>query len=333
VACKIAAALVVCVVEMAGSVIEVLAVYVETKASGPMTELLLGTTMLTDMTVLTLFAISTNIAIQACPLSHHSASTAAAIASVFISIVLWLIGGFLLAAVLQFYLKIPKLGLGIKPILIIITAFAVYESLLLLNDEIPTWSLDWGTINVDPLIVCMIASTVVNNFSDRREQFAEALHALTPWVMPAFFTVVGATLEIDVIADYIVIVPLLFCLRFVALATGTKVATQQLSLDNNICQHLWMTVQSQSGVTLGLLSRLGQGLISRQPWAKVVVAVITGGVVINQLIGPAMCRYGIRSAGESHEEEAEHSTKGMTGEESDLKRTAKTVSKSTSMIQ
>lgn len=335
--CKIAAALTICVVEMAGSVIEVLAVYLETNAKGPMTELLLGTTMLTDMAVLTMFAIATNISIKACPLSDVNISMPATILSVFASITLWLIGGLLLAAVLHCYLMLPEFGLGIKPVLILGTAFALYESLMLLNDAIPDWSLNWGTINVDPLIVCMAAATIVNNFSSRRERFAAALHTLTPWLMPAFFTFVGATLDLKVIADNIVVVPLLFCFRFVTLAMGTRIATQQMALETNISQNLWMTIQSQSGVTLGLLTRLGQGQIGKQPWADIATAVITGGVVINQLVGPALCRYGIRSAGESHEGESKGEregevTKGPVEEEGDLQRTARKIARSTSFI-
>eukprot|EP00930_Biecheleria_cincta_P015620 TRINITY_DN12965_c0_g1_i2.p1 TRINITY_DN12965_c0_g1~~TRINITY_DN12965_c0_g1_i2.p1 ORF type:complete len:446 (-),score=52.13 TRINITY_DN12965_c0_g1_i2:33-1370(-) len=337
VSCKIAAAFTICVVEMAGSVIEVLAIYLETKAKGPMTELLLGTTMLTDMTVLTMFAIATNVSIKACPLSSAQISLAATMLSVFASIALWLVGGLLLAAVLQCYLMLPEFGLGLKPALILGTAFALYESMLQLNDVIPELSVNWGTINVDPLIVCMVAATIVNNISDRRERFAEALHALTPWLMPAFFTFVGATLDLNVIADNVAVVPLLFAMRFVALATGTRVATQQMSLDANITQHLWMTIQSQSGVTLGLLTRLGQGQIGQQPWAKTVTAVITGGVVINQLIGPALCRYGIRSAGESHEGDSKEvqegeMAKGTVEEGGDLQTIVRRVSRSTSLL-
>lgn len=337
--CKLAAAVTICVVEMAGSVIEVLAVYMETKAEGPMTELLLGITMLTDMIVLVMFAIATNISIKACPLSRTQLPITAAILSVFFSIILWIVGGLLLAAVLQCYLMLPELGLGLKPALILGTAYALYESLMVLNDTIPDWSSTWQTINVEPLIICMIAATIVNNFSGRRERFAEALHALTPWLMPAFFTIVGATLDLNAVADNIVVVPLLFSLRFIALATGARLSTQQMSLDANVSQHLWMTIQSQSGVTLGLLTKLGQGQIGKQPWSKIVTAVITGGVCINQLIGPVLCRYGIRSAGESHEEaeeskdgEVQNMAKGVNKEESDLQRTARMVSRSTSFL-
>lgn len=338
--CKIAAALVICVVEMAGSVIEVLAVYLETRAKGPMTELLLGMTMLGDMVVLTLFAIATSVAVKACPLPHAQAvSLEAAMASVLISIGLWLLGGLLLAALLQGYLMLPEVGLGFKPALILGTAFIIYESLMMLNDAIPEWSVNWGTINVDPLIICMISASIVNNFSDRREKLAEALQALTPWIMPAFFTFTGATLDLYVIAENAVAVPLLFSLRFVALACGTRLATQQLSLEPNISQHLWMTIQSQSGVTLGLLARLAQGQMAKQPWSEVVKAVITGGVCINQLVGPALCRYGIRSAGESHEEEDEGqgreeqtAEKGGSEEESGLRRTVTMVRRATSFL-
>mmetsp|Transcript_104271 Transcript_104271/g.283265 ORF Transcript_104271/g.283265 Transcript_104271/m.283265 type:complete len:178 (+) Transcript_104271:2-535(+) len=66
-----------------------------------------------------------------------------------------------------------------------------------------------------------------------------------------------------------------------------------------------MTLQSQSGVTLGLVAQMQMGLMGEQEWAKGTAAIITGCVVINQLVGPTLCRHGIRSAGESRAEEDE----------------------------
>jgi hypothetical protein len=330
VVCRLAAALLVCVVEMAGSVIEVLAIYFETKAKGPMTEILLGMTMLTDMVVLVLFAVSCNIVLMTCPLSGAAVQIGPAILSVFISIALWLICGVLLSGVLLCYLYLPEFGVGLKTLLIITTAYGVYVGLLNLNVLIPTMTVEWGTINIDPLIVCMVAAGIVNNLTSKRQRFAQALHSLTPWIMPAFFTVVGATLNLNAIRQSILIVPLLFGLRLISTGLGTNAATRNMCLDDNICNHLWMCVQPQSGVTIGLLAQMKTGAISQQPWSANVVAVITGGVVINQILGNAMCRFGIRHAGESHEDDDAEDK--ISKVRSDLHRMAKRVTKSTSFI-
>merc|ERR1711933_641093 len=39
--------------------------------------------------------------------------------------------------------------------------------------------------------------------------------------------------------------------------------------------------------------------VGRQPWAQGAAALVIGCVVLNQLVGPTLCRFGIRSAGEA----------------------------------
>mmetsp|Transcript_112683 Transcript_112683/g.297597 ORF Transcript_112683/g.297597 Transcript_112683/m.297597 type:complete len:178 (+) Transcript_112683:2-535(+) len=63
-----------------------------------------------------------------------------------------------------------------------------------------------------------------------------------------------------------------------------------------------MTLQSQSGVTLGLVAQMQIGLVGQRPWARGAAAIVTGCVVLNQLVGPTLCRFGIRSAGEATDE-------------------------------
>merc|ERR1719359_1751804 len=80
--CQWSAALMVAVVQCAGSVIEVLGIYYETQGQaalegrppGPVTQLMIGTTMLLDMIVLVCFAITQNIVVAACPLDEDSDS-------------------------------------------------------------------------------------------------------------------------------------------------------------------------------------------------------------------------------------------------------------------
>lgn len=48
------------------------------------------------------------------------------------------------------------------------------------------------------------------------------------------------------------------------------------------------------------------GRVGLQPWSNDVAAIITGCVVVNQLVGPTLCRFGIRSAGEAREDSEEH---------------------------
>jgi len=123
--------------------------------------------------------------------------------------------------------------------------------------------------------------------------------------MPPFFTIAGATLDVEAIVANWKAPPVLFTIRFVSLAVGSYLASSVQVKNATTKKYLWMTLQSQSGVTLGLVAQMQMGLMGEQEWAKGTAAIVTGCVVINQLVGPTLCRQGIRRAGESREEEDE----------------------------
>jgi len=208
--------------------------------------------------------------------------------------------------VIQLFIMIPDLGLKmnlLKPALVVVTGGMSYFGLLRLNVAIPHLVPSWSLVRVDPLLVCMIAALWANHVSPQRDSFREILHDLAPLVMPPFFTVAGATLDLQTIRRHIIAVPVLFSIRFIALALGSLLASLMVGHTPIVRNHLWMTLQSQSGVTLGLVAQMQLGLVGRQPWAKGTAAIITGCVVLNQLMGPTLCRFGIRNSGEAQSED------------------------------
>jgi Kef-type K+ transport system membrane component KefB len=325
--CRWSAALMVAVVQLAGSVIEVLGIYYETQGQaasegrppGPVTQLMIGTTMLLDMIVLVFFAITQNIVVAACPLEEDEhapslvtgagASGVLSVGMVFGSVFLWVTLGVALGCLLWAILLLPKVDERqwtmetVKSTLIVVTAGASYFAMLKLNQAIPRISPDLQLLRVDPLLVCMIAASFVIHKTDQRNQLREILSGLAPVVMPPFFTVAGASLELGAIMQNAFAVPLLFGLRFVALAVGSYGAAVHAGQDEKIRKHVWMTLQSQSGVTLGLVAQMRMGLVGKRPWAPDTAALITGCVVLNQLVGPTLCRKGIQMAGEATDEE------------------------------
>jgi len=304
--CRWSAAWLVAVVQWAGSVIEVLAIFHETKGKGPVTTLMIGTTMLLDMIVLVFFAIGQNVVVAACPLEGVTPSILVSMFSVLGSILLWVLFGVLLGCLLQVYMKMPALGRQLnllKPLLILSTGWAAYFGLLKFNIVLPKQVPALGLFRVDPLLICMIAAVWQNHVSEDRDRegFREILHDLAPLVLPPFFTIAGATLDLHTILQNASAVPLLFIIRFVALALGSYFASLASKQSRVVRNHLWMTLQSQSGVTLGLVAQMQLGAVGKQPWAQGTAAIITGCVVLNQLVGPTLCRFGIRSAKESQE--------------------------------
>uniref|UniRef100_A0A7S0AUC6 Cation/H+ exchanger transmembrane domain-containing protein n=1 Tax=Pyrodinium bahamense TaxID=73915 RepID=A0A7S0AUC6_9DINO len=310
--CTWAAALLVALVQWAGSVIEVLAIYHETRGRGPVTQLMIGTTMLLDMCVLVFFAVGQNVVISACPEKGVPVSTLGSLLGVLGSLFLWLAFGLALGLLLQLYLKLPQSSAAperfVKPVLIVCTGGFVYFGLIKLNVWIPAVAPEsLSLLRADPLLVCMIGAIWTNHVSSRSDEFRQILHNIAPLVMPPFFTLVGATLDLRTILNNAWAPPALFSLRFAAIALGSLLASVLSDQPTIVRKHLWMTLQSQSGVTIGLVAQMKMGRVGQQPWVPDAAATIIGCVVMNQLVGPTLCRFGIRQAGESHEDEEESS--------------------------
>lgn len=308
--CRWSGASIMAGIQIAGSVIEVLAIVHESHADtkAEMTGLLLGSTMLLDMTVLVIFSILQTVVVVGCPLKGAVPSpTWISVCSIFANIGMWIVCGIVLGAILQLYLLIPSAPGGVRldytllPFLFLTTAWAVYWSLSFLDDKIPSMIPTWALLNIDPLLVCMIAGSWANHLSseENREKFHEILGNVAPFIMPAFFTVAGATLDLESIVEDVAAIPILYFARFIGLAIATISAAAIMGKSSTTLKTIWMSVQSQSGVTLGLVTELQKGQTGKQPWAKNAGAVITGCVVCNQLIGPTLCRLGIRLAGEA----------------------------------
>lgn len=58
----------------------------------------------------------------------------------------------------------------------------------------------WGRhINIEPLLVCMIAAIIAGNGSKNRRKFANILHKSAPYVFVPFFLLTGASFRLDAI--------------------------------------------------------------------------------------------------------------------------------------
>lgn len=204
------------------------------------------------------------------------------------------------------YMKLPDMGPKgntLKPALVVVTGFGSFLGMLKTNAHMSTLPMPFSLFRLDPLLVCMLAALFTNHWAPERDGFREILHDLAPLVMPPFFTIVGSKLDVDGIMENIFACPVLFIVRFVAVALGSYFAARATKQTNTVRSNIWLTLQAQSGVTLGLVAQMQLGLVGQQPWAKGIAGIIIGCVVMNQLVGPTMCRYGIRNAGESYAEE------------------------------
>ena len=150
---------------------------------------------------------------------------------------------------------------------------------------------------VEPLLVCLVASFYVTNFTQYRLEFLNVLAQITPAIYIIFFTLVGAGLALDVLAAIWPIALAIFAIRvigiFLSSFTGGILAGDPM-LHNRLS---WMTYLTQAGVGLGLAKEVA---VEFPGWGDGAAAMIISVIVLSQLIGPPFFKWAISHVGEAH---------------------------------
>lgn len=277
--CTISVSLMMSTILAARSPTSLLAVIRELQAKGPITSLLVAVTVMADIVVLTLFAISVNVSLNVC--SGESFD----IISFLISIVL-IVGSFVLGGMLgkvityllsQTYLKNLILPLG----------FFVY----LFCDFVLKTSEKNGKykIHFDPLLVCIASGFVATNTTLNRHKLVDYLKENSNLVFIPFFTLVGLSIDWPVLVRSLGFAVLVVVVRAICMVLGTVVGGVLADVDLDKSALLWSGLLAQAGVSLGLatvVSTLFDDTFGSD-FQSTMIAVI----LINQIIGPLGAKF------------------------------------------
>lgn len=268
-----------------------IAIVNELRASGPFTKTVLGVTMLTDVAVIVMFAVSSSVADAL--LAHVSLSFD------FLFLLLLEFGlelgigyllGLLLADVLAHHL--PS---WLKIAAVLLCGYAVFVLASMVRD-MSTRFLE-VEIFLEPLLICMIASFWVTNFTPVRSEFLKLLHDIGPTIYIAFFTLTGASLALDVLARTWPIALVLFIVRIAGIFAGSflgGVVAGEPRRENLVS---WMAYVTQAGVGLGLAKEVA---VEFPEWGSAFATIVISAIVLSQLIGPPLFKWAINAAGEAH---------------------------------
>lgn len=268
-----------------------IAIVNELRAKGPFTQAVLGVTVITDVVVIVLFAIS--------------ASTADAILSelefdpTFVGLlVLELLLSVALGAAVWWLLQI-FLGLSVSRTLraglVLLTGYGAFAVSALIrtasHDHLPFELL------IEPLLVCMLAGFMVTNFGRQREVFGRILHDVAPPVYVVFFTLTGASLALDVLAQTWTLAVVLFLIRLATIFIGSFGGGMLAGDPMERNRLSWMAYVTQAGVGLGLAREVA---VEFPTWGSAFATLMISVIVVNQLLGPPLFKWAIRRAGEAH---------------------------------
>lgn len=288
---KIAVSILTGTIFVARSPSSAIAVISEMRAKGPFTKTAISVTVIKDVLVIFLFTICLSIANV---LIHGTSFHLDFIVYLIFELILTFIFGFILAKIIEGLLAVP-ISAYIKAIFILILGFGVYELSHFLRDN--TFSFLPFELLIEPLLVCIIASFWITNYSKMRLDFHKIIEDAGPLVYAAFFTLTGATLSIEILLKTWSIALIIFFVRLITMIIGAFIGSS-LAKDPKLHRRIgWMPYVTQAGVGLALAFEVAEGF---PDWGGQFVTIIIAVIVLNQLVGPPLFKWAIKLVGESH---------------------------------
>jgi Kef-type K+ transport system membrane component KefB len=254
-----------------------IAVITESRARGPLTDLVLSTAVVKDFFVIALFALMLSV-------SRSLLSPQAGAGSGFPVHVLWEIGGSVLtgAAVgvgIVLYLKYIR-----RELTVFILAVAFF-----------TYQISHGS-GLHPLMICLTAGFLVQNLSSQGDRLILALEKVSTPVYVVFFAISGASLDLDALRAGWVLALACVALRGALKFGGTWVGARLAGEKPAVRRAGWTGFISQAGVTLGMAVIVEN---SFPEWGARFKALILAVIAINQVAGPILLQKLLERSGET----------------------------------
>ncbi|MGQ0562538.1 MAG: cation:proton antiporter [Gemmatimonadota bacterium] len=275
-------ALLLATVLVAHSPAATLGLLTETRARGPVARTALGVVLLSDVILIVLFALVAAISRSIVPPagSAHLPSLGA---------VIWEIAGAFVVG--------SAIGGGV----VIYLRFAQRELLLfgiivaMLGAEIARLT------HVELLLTILVAGFITENFAPggAGEAMRDAVERAAAPVFVVFFALSGASIAVVEVIALIAIVGPLAAIRAFTIWFGTAAGARWAALPPEPRRHVWTGLLAQAGVAIGLASLVATVYPEIGPAIRTMALAV---IAINQLIGPAVFRRALQSAGEIERE-------------------------------
>ncbi|HGY09213.1 MAG TPA: potassium transporter TrkA [Oceanithermus profundus] len=286
-----AVALMTGVVLIARSPSSTIAVINELRAKGPFTQLVLGVTVVTDVVVIVLFTLAYELALV---WVHGRPLGLGFLLLLAVEIATSVALGYLLAAFFR-RLMATRLHAWVKGALVLASGYGVFALSHALREA--SDRLLHAPVTLEPLLIGMIASFLLVNYSGFRDEFSKLLEDLGPAVYIAFFTLTGAGLALDVLGRAWSIALALFAARMVGIYAGSFLGALLAREPLRHAAYSGLAFVTQAGVALGLTKKVADEFAGfGEPFA----AVIVGLIVLNQIVGPPLFKWSLLAVGEAH---------------------------------
>ncbi|MBP8830146.1 MAG: cation:proton antiporter, partial [Desulfobacter sp.] len=268
-----------------------IAIINELRAKGRFTKTVMGVTVIMDVVVIVLFATAITTADALFTgLTWNTGVVLFLILEIALSISL----GIPVAGILFFILRLPA-SFVLKSVLILLTGYLIFIGSLILRAY--THHKINIEILIEPLLVCMVAGFLTANSRRYRKEFLDLLHRTGPGIYIAFFTLTGASIRLDTLADTWPIALILFGVRVFAIFTGSFLGGCLAGIGVQSSRTYWMAFITQAGLGLGLAKQVG---IEFPQWGPSFSTLIISVIILNEIVGPPLFKLAIKRMKEDH---------------------------------
>lgn len=267
-----------------------IAVINEMRAKGRFTRMVISVTVLLDVLVIVLFTICLSFVQNLIAGINFNGLF---FLLILIELVLTLVLGLVIAKLTEFFLFL-SLSNYVKLIFILILGFFIYQ----FTNLIAQFSLDYFTkaIHIEPLLVCIISSFWITNYSPTGSYFQKLIKDLSPIVYVAFFTLVGASLSLDILIDMWEVALVIFLIYIGALIIGSFTGNLIAQNPKIYRRAGWMPFVTQAGVGFALVYEVSEHF---PEWGIQLATIIIAVIILNQIIGPPLFKWSLKLVGES----------------------------------
>jgi len=287
---KLAVALLAATIFVARSPASAIAVINEVRARGPFTQTAMGVTVLKDFLVIILFSITYSVSIA---LIHDKEFNLVFLLILAGELITAVILSYLLFLILRLILKV-RIHRYAKSIYILLIGYSVYPFSQWIEDI--TYRRLGEDFLIEPLLVCILGSFLITNYSRYRYEFIRIINDVSPYIYAAFFTLIGATMSIEVLIEVWEVAIILFLVRLITMVIGSVIGGTLARESRKFIMLGWMPFVTQAGVGLGLATAVAQGFPT---WGDAFASLIIAVIVLNQLIGPPLFKYSLAVMGEA----------------------------------
>ncbi|MBR5308476.1 MAG: cation:proton antiporter [Clostridia bacterium] len=257
------------------------------KAKGPLTDLLLPIVALDDAVGLIVFAVSFGIA-------KTLISGQVDLVSIIVNPIVEIVCSLVLGAVMGWVLtQLEKLfNSNTNRLNLTIGVVFLTASLSMLKFEV-------GHIHIgfSSLLTCMMLGTVFCNICELSHDLMAACDKWTSPLFALFFVISGSELELNVFADWAIVVVGIVYIVFRCLGKyyGTLFSAKATKCSPEICKYLGITLFPQAGVALGMCAIASNEL---GDIGTLIRNITLFAVLIYELFGPLLTRWALTKAGD-----------------------------------